>query len=171
MQKITPSLWYDTNCEEAINFYVDTFNANPAKKLESKIISIKRYPNEDLQGPPPGMAGKVLTAIFELEGMRYLALDGGPIFKPNEAISFMIECDTQEEIDHFWDTLGEGGDPNARQCGWLKDKFGFSWQVNAKILGELISDPDPIKADRVLKAMLQMKKLDIAKLQEAYNQG
>ncbi len=169
MQKITPSLWYDRNCEEAINYYVSVFNSNPAKKLESRIVSLKRYPNEGLEGPMKGMEGQVLTAIFELEGMRYMALDGGPIFKPNEAISFLIECESQDEVDHFWTKLTDGGDPKAQQCGWLKDKFGFSWQVFPKRMGELLSDPDPVKAGRVMQAMLQMKKIQIATLEEAYN--
>jgi predicted 3-demethylubiquinone-9 3-methyltransferase (glyoxalase superfamily) len=171
MQKITPSLWFENQCEEAMNLYVSVFNSSPAKKVESKIVSIKRYPNEPLEGlPMEGLEGKVLTGIFELEGQRFVALDGGPIFKPNAAISFMIECDTQEEVDHYWNKLSEGGDPNAQQCGWLQDKFGFSWQVVPKILGELIGDPDKEKSDRVLQAMLKMKKIVIEDIKQAAQQ-
>ncbi len=170
MQKITSCLWFDKECEEAITFYVSVFNDSPAKKTESKIVSIKRYPDVPLEGPPPGMEGKVLTAIFELEGQKFVALDGGPYFKPNGAVSMMVECETQEEVDHFWDKLGEGGDPNAKQCGWLQDKYGFSWQVIPAALNRLMSDPDKEKADRVLRAMMHMKKIDISKLQEAYDQ-
>ena len=165
--KIVPSLWFDRNCEEAVNAYIDIFNGSPVKKVESKITMIKRYPSGITEGPLAGMDGKILTVIFELEGQRFLALDGGPLFKPTEALSLYIECESQEEIDHFWEKLGEGGDPNARQCGWLKDKYGFSWQVSPRILGELLNDPDKAKSDRVLQAMLQMKKLDIAALERA----
>ncbi len=157
MQKITPFLWFDKNAEEAINFYVAIFK-------NSWIISIKRYPEGPLEEPMKGMEGKILTAVFELEGQRFMALDGGPFFKPTGAVSFYIECETQEEVDYYWGKLTEGGDPKAQQCGWLMDKYGFSWQVIPKALPELLNDPDPIKADRAMKAMLQMKKIEIEKL-------
>lgn len=169
MQKITPSLWFDKQCEEAINLYVSVFNSAPAKKAESKIVSIQRYP-EGIPNPPwgKGMEGKIITAIFELEGQRFIALDGGPTFKPTEAISFEVDCDTQEEIDHFWNKLSEGGPIESQQCGWLKDKYGFSWQIIPKALGEYLSDPDKEKSNRVMQAMLQMKKIDIENLERAY---
>jgi predicted 3-demethylubiquinone-9 3-methyltransferase (glyoxalase superfamily) len=168
MQKIIPSLWFDKQCEEAINFYVSVFSSAPGKNAESKIVSIHRYPDTPMPGlPMDGLQGKVLTAIFELEGQRFMALDGGPLFKPSGATSFLIECNTQEEVDHFWNHLTEGGDPKAQQCGWLADKYGFAWQVNPKRLGELLSDSDKAKADRVMQAMLKMKKIEIADLEKA----
>jgi len=159
--KITPSLWFDRNCEEAINFYVSIFP-------NSKIVSIKKYPEGIKEGPMAGFDGKILTAIFELFGQRFMALDGGPIFKPNEAISFMIECEDQAEVDNYWSKLEVGADPNSQQCGWIKDKFGFSWQIIPNAMGEMISDPDKAKSDRVLQAMLKMKKIDIEELRKAY---
>lgn len=159
MQKITPFLWFDKNCEEAMNFYTTIFK-------NSKIISIKRYPDGPLEDPMKGMEGKVLTGIFELEGQRFMCLDGGPIFKFNESVSFHVECQTQEEVDYFWEKLSAV--PESEQCGWIKDKFGLSWQIIPKQLGELLSDPDPVKSGRVLQAMLAMKKIDIAGLQKAY---
>ncbi len=168
-QKITPFLWFDKQAEEAINFYVDVFNSSPVKKEESKIVSINKYPDGPLEGPMKGMEGKVLTAVFELSGERFMALDGGPFFKPTSAVSFYIECADQEEVDHFWQRLGDGGNPDAQQCGWLMDKFGFSWQVIPKRMPELMSDKDKKKADKVMQAMLKMKKIDIARLEEAYN--
>lgn len=167
MQKITPFLWFDKNCEEAINFYVSVFQRSPAKKADSKVVSIMRYPEGPLEGPMKGMEGKVLTAVFELEGQRFMALDGGPNFKPSGAVSFYIECNSQEEVDHFWSQLSEGGDPKMQQCGWLLDTYGFSWQVIPKILPELLTDPDKQKADRVLQAMLKMEKIDIETLEKA----
>ncbi len=171
MQKITPSLWFEKDCEEGINFYVSVFNSSPAPKGESKVISIQRYP-EGIPNPPwpKEVEGKVITAIFELAGMRFMALDGGPgIFPKSGPVSFTIDCDTQEEVDHFWNKLTEGGDPKSQQCGWLSDKYGFMWQVTPKILGELLSDPDKQKANRVMEAMLQMKKIVIKDLEDAYN--
>jgi predicted 3-demethylubiquinone-9 3-methyltransferase (glyoxalase superfamily) len=159
MQKITPFLWFDTNCEEALNFYTSVFP-------DSKIISIERYPDRQLEGPPPGMQGKVLTAVFELFGQRFMALDGGPYFKPTEAVSFYVECETQEELDSYWKKLSFH--PESEQCGWLKDKYGFSWQIIPNALPKLLSDPDKAKSARVMDAMLQMKKIDIATLEEAY---
>ncbi|HEX3099969.1 MAG TPA: VOC family protein [Patescibacteria group bacterium] len=169
MQKITPFLWFDKQCEEAINFYVNVFSSSPAPHGESKVVSIKRYPDGPLEEPMKGMEGKVLTAVFELAGQQFMALDGGPIFKPTSAMSLYIECDSQEEVDHFWNKLSEGGDPNAQQCGWLMDKFGFSWQVIPKALPQLLTDSDKAKADRALQAMLKMKKIDISALQTAAN--
>ncbi len=169
IQKIIPCLWFENKCEEAINFYVSTFEDNPVRKNESKIVSIQRYP-ENIPNPPwgEGMDGKIITAIFELEGQRFMALDGGPVFKPTGAISMDVECETQEEVDYFWEKFTEGGDPKAQQCGWLQDKYGFSWQIVPKVLGELLSDPDKEKSNRVMQAMLQMKKIIIADLQKAY---
>ncbi len=165
-QKITPSLWFDRECEEAIKFYVFIFSKNPASAGSSKIVSIQRYPEGQQVGPMKDMGGKVLTAVFELEGQRFMALDGGPIFKFNESVSFYVECGTQEEVDYFWEMLSAV--PESEQCGWLKDKFGLSWQIIPKQLGEYLSDPDKEKAGRVMQAMLQMKKLDIADLKKAY---
>lgn len=160
MQKISPSLWFDNNAEEAMNFYVSVFK-------DSKIISIKRYPEGYTEGPLAGMGGKVLNGIFEIEGQRFFCLDGGPIFKFNESVSFLIDVDTQEEIDYYWEKLSAV--PESEQCGWLKDKFGVSWQVVPKRLGELMTDPDPEKAARVMDKMLQQKKIVIAELEAAYN--
>lgn len=169
MQKVTPFFWFDKNCEEAVNFYVAVFNSSPAKKTESKVVSITRYPEGPLAEPMKGMEGKVLTAVYELEGQRFMALDGGPIFKPSTATSMYVEVETQEEVDHFWNKLKEGGPVEAQQCGWLADKYGFAWQIIPNALPRLLQDPDKTKADRVMKAMLQMKKIDIAELQRAYD--
>jgi predicted 3-demethylubiquinone-9 3-methyltransferase (glyoxalase superfamily) len=160
MQKITPFLWFDRNCEEAVNFYVSVFK-------NSKIISIKYYPSGITDGPMAGFDGKVLTAVFELEGQRFMALDGGPLFKPNEAVSQLIECEDQEEIDYYWNKLSEGGDPNAQQCGWLKDKYGFSWQVTPK-MEKWMDTEDSAAGARAMQAMLKMKKIVIADLEKAY---
>jgi predicted 3-demethylubiquinone-9 3-methyltransferase (glyoxalase superfamily) len=162
MQKITPFLWFDRNAEEAMQFYTSIFK-------NSKIVHIQRYPAEErLIGPMKGFGGQVLTGVFELEGQRFMALDGGPIFQPSLATSFLIECKDQEEIDYYWEKLSEGGDPSAQQCGWLKDKFGFSWQVVPN-MDQWFNEKDPGKSDQAMKAMLEMKKIDIAKLDEAYN--
>jgi predicted 3-demethylubiquinone-9 3-methyltransferase (glyoxalase superfamily) len=158
MPKITPFLWFDTNAEEAMNFYVSIFK-------NSKIVSITRYPDGPLEEPMKGLEGKVLTGVFELEGKQFMALDGGPVFKFNEATSFYVECEDQAEVDYYWDKLSAV--PESEQCGWCKDKFGLSWQIIPKILGELMNDPNPEKASRVTQAMLQMKKIDINKLLEA----
>lgn len=166
MQKITPCLWFDKNAEEAMNFYVSVFSASPVKKADSKIVLIKRYPEGALEGPMKGMEGKVLTGIFELDGQSFMALDGGPIFKFNESISFQVECENQEEVDYFWENFS--ANPASEQCGWLKDKFGLSWQIIPKALGELLQDKDPVKAGRVLQAMLKMKKIVVADLEKAY---
>lgn len=160
IQKITPCLWFDDQGEQAAEFYTSIFS-------NSKITKIARYgeAGKEIHGRP---AGSVLTVEFELDGQRFTALNGGPVFKFNEAISFQVNCDTQEEVDHYWKALSAGGDDNAQQCGWLKDKFGASWQVVPRVLSELITDPDPKKSERAFTAMLQMKKLDIAALKRAH---
>ena len=153
MQKITPFLWFDDRAEEAMNFYASIFK-------NSKVKGVTRYGDAG-----PGPKGSVMTASFELEGQQFTALNGGPRFKFTEAISFVVNCTTQEEVDELWDRLSEGG--QQQQCGWLKDKFGLSWQIVPAALIELMSDPDPEKSRRVTEAMLQMTKLDIAKLKQA----
>ncbi|HNO95624.1 MAG TPA: VOC family protein [Anaerolineales bacterium] len=166
MNKIVPSLWFDTQCEEAMNYYVDTFNGAPYKKEASKIISITRY-EKGMEAPgAEQMLGKVITGIFELAGQRYMALDGGPTFNFTEAISFYVECADQKEVDYFWDKLSAV--PEAEQCGWCKDKFGLSWQIVPRQLGELMGDPDPERSGRVMQAMLKMKKIIVADLQSAH---
>ncbi|MGW8249335.1 MAG: VOC family protein [Anaerolineales bacterium] len=169
MQKITPSLWFDQETEEAVSFYVSVFNGSPHKSADSKIISITRY--EKGMEVPGGeqMEGKVITAIFELNGQRFMALDGGPIFKFNEAISFYVECQDQQEVDYFWSRLSAV--PEAEQCGWLKDKFGLSWQIVPKQMGELLGSPDRKRALAATNAMLKMKKIVIADLQKAFDEG
>lgn len=155
MQKITPFLWFDEEAEEAMNFYTSVFE-------DSKVIGVSRYGEAF-----PGKAGKVMIATFEIEGQRFTALNGGPRFKFNEAISFEIDCETQEEVDYLWEGLtAGGGEPGM--CGWLKDKYGLSWQVVPRILGELMTDEDREKAKRVTEAMLSMRKIEIAELQRAY---
>lgn len=151
----TTCLWFDGNGEEAANFYTTVFK-------DSKVGRIGRYTEG---GPRP--AGEVMTIEFELNGQKFVALNGGPEFKFDEAISFQIPCDTQEEVDYYWNKLTEGGGQES-VCGWLKDKYGLSWQVVPTILVDLISDPDPVKAARTTEAMLAMTKLDIAALQKAY---
>ena len=154
MQKITPFLWFDDQAEEAMQHYVSIFR-------DSKVLGVTRYGDAG-----PGPKGSVMIAVFELEGQRFTALNGGPHSKFTEAVSFVVNCETQEEVDHFWDKLGEGG--QIQQCGWLKDKFGLSWQIVPSVLIELINDPDPEKARRVTETMLQMTKIDIPKLRQAY---
>lgn len=160
MQKITPCLWFDSNAEEAVNFYASFFK-------NSKIGKVSRYGEAgfEIHGRP---AGSVMTIEFELNGQVFTALNGGPIFKFTEAVSFQINCETQEEVDYYWNKLSEGGDPQAQQCGWLKDKYGLSWQVVPTILSQLVQDKDPQKTDRVMNALLPMKKLDINKLKQAF---
>lgn len=162
MQKITPCLWFDSNAEEAVNFYTSIFK-------NSKIGNISRYgeAGSEIHGKP---AGTVLTMEFELNGQAFTALNGGPMFKFNEAISFQVSCESQEEVDYYWEKLSEGGDENAQVCGWLKDKYGLSWQIVPTVLGEMLQDKDAGKSGRVMEALLKMKKLDIEKLKEAYNQ-
>jgi predicted 3-demethylubiquinone-9 3-methyltransferase (glyoxalase superfamily) len=157
MQKITPFLWFDGKAEEAMDFYVSIFK-------DSKVISVSRYGEGG-----PGPAGTVMTATFQLDGQEFMALNGGPEFKFTEAISFFVNCETQAEVDELWAKLSAGGE--EVQCGWLKDKFGLSWQIVPAALGELLGDKDAGKAAKVMQAMLQMKKIDIAGLQRAYEQG
>ena len=168
IQKIVPSLWFDMDCEEAVNYYIDTFNSSPHKAGNSRIISLARY-EDSMQTPGiEQMVGKVLTAIFELNGQKFMALDGGPIFKFNESISFYVECEDQAEVDRLWSALtADGGEES--QCGWLKDRFGLSWQVIPERMGELLSDPDPDRAGRAMQAMLKMQKIDIQALEDAAN--
>ena len=166
MQKITPFLWFDRNAEEAMNYYVSVFNGNPNKTEESKVVSIKRYPTESLEGPMKGFEGKVLTGIFELEGQPYMCLDGGPIFKPNESVSLLVDCRDQTEIDYFWDKLN--ADPDSGQCGWCKDKYGFSWQI-VPAMDQWLAGADPEKSRKAMHAMLGMKKIVIKDLEDAYN--
>jgi predicted 3-demethylubiquinone-9 3-methyltransferase (glyoxalase superfamily) len=153
MQKITPCLWFDTEGEQAAQFYTSVLP-------DSRIIETTRYAEAG-----PGPAGQAMTVTFELAGSRYLALNGGPAFAFSEAVSFQIDCSTQDEVDYYWDTLGEGGEPG--QCGWLKDRFGLSWQIVPSALPTLLGDPDPARADRAMRAMLGMTKIDIAALQRA----
>ena len=162
MQKITPCLWFDGNAEEAVNFYTSIFK-------NSKIGKISRYGEAgyEIHGKP---AGTVLTMEFELNGQAFTALNAGPMFKFNEAISFQVSCESQEEVDYYWGKLSDGGDEKAQVCGWLKDKYGLSWQIVPSVLGEMLRDKDAEKSGRVMKAMLQMKKIDVERLKEAYNQ-
>jgi predicted 3-demethylubiquinone-9 3-methyltransferase (glyoxalase superfamily) len=157
IQKITPFLWFDQQAEEAAAFYISIFP-------NSRIGKVVRYGKAG-----PGPAGSVMIVEFELEGQAFVALNGGPHFKFTEAVSFVVNCETQEEVDHYWDKLSAQG--REVQCGWIKDKFGLSWQIVPTILTKLMSDPDPKKAERVTKAMLSMKKLDIRTLQEASNEA
>lgn len=161
MQKITPFLWFGTQAEEAARYYCAIFP-------DAAIGAITRY--DAAAAAVSGMPqGSVLTVAFQLAGQQFVALNGGPQFRFNESISFLVSCDSQEEVDYYWETLGAGGDPAARQCGWLKDRYGLSWQIVPTELDRLLSDPDPDKAGRVMQAMLQMKKLDIAALRQAYH--
>jgi predicted 3-demethylubiquinone-9 3-methyltransferase (glyoxalase superfamily) len=167
MQKITPFLWFDMNAEEAMNYYVSVFAGSPAKKSESKVISVQRYPDGPLEGPMKGMEGKVLTEVFELAGVRIMALDGGSHFKFTEAISLLVDVESQEELDYYWGKLSAV--PQSEQCGWCKDKFGLSWQIAPMaLMGQMMGDKDKGKGAKVMQAMLQMKKIDIATLKKAY---
>lgn len=154
MQKIMPCLWFDANAEEAVNFYTSLFE-------NSKVLSMSRYGDAG-----PGPKGSVMVAKFELEGQEFMALNGGPRFQFTPAISFLVNCKTQEEVDGLWEKLSAGG--KTQPCGWLQDRFGLSWQVVPTILGELLADKDPKRSERVMKAMLQMRKIDIAALKRAY---
>jgi predicted 3-demethylubiquinone-9 3-methyltransferase (glyoxalase superfamily) len=156
MQKITPFLWFDGKAEEAMNFYVSIFK-------NAKIVGVTRYGEAG-----PGPKGTVMTAKFELDGQEFVALNGGPQFTFTEAISFVVNCATQQEVDEFWEKLSEGGEKS--RCGWLKDKYGLSWQVVPTVLVEMIQDKDAEKSKRVMQAMLQMDKLDINTLKQAYQQ-
>jgi predicted 3-demethylubiquinone-9 3-methyltransferase (glyoxalase superfamily) len=156
MQKITPFLWFKDQAEEAMNFYVSIFK-------DSKAVSVSRYGDAG-RGPK----GSVMVAKFQLDGQDFMALNGGPMFTFSPAISFVVNCKTQEEVDEYWEKLSEGG--QTQQCGWLTDKYGLSWQIVPTILGELVADKDPERSNRVMKAMLQMTKLDIRTLKAAYEQ-
>ena len=162
MQKIIPCLWFDDKAEEAAKFYASIFK-------NSKIGDVNRYGKEgyEFHGKEDGT---VMTVDFEIEGQKYVALNGGPIFKFNEAISFQVHCETQKEVDYYWEKLSEGGDEKAQQCGWLKDKYGVSWQIVPVVLTKMLQDKDAKKSQRVMKALLQMRKLDIKTLTEAYEE-
>ena len=155
MQKITPFLWFDGKAEEAVNFYVSTFK-------DAKVVSTTRYGDTG-----PGPKGAVMTAVFQLFGQDFIALNGGPQYKFTPALSFVVNCETQTEVDEYWDRLSAGG--RTDQCGWLTDKYGLSWQIVPTILGKLLSDKDPQKSNRVMQALMKMTKLDIAGLQRAYD--
>jgi len=154
-----PFLWFDDQAEEAANFYVSIFK-------KSKIGNVTRYGEADseVSGRPKG---SVMTVTFQLDGQEFIALNGGPVFKFTEAISFLVNCETQEEVDELWEKLSEGG--NEIECGWLKDKYGVTWQIVPTVLNELLNDPDPEKSQRVMKALLKMKKIDIEALKQAYD--
>lgn len=159
LQRITPFLWFDSQAEEAVGVYTSVFD-------NSRVLTTTRYSKESAQAT--GQAeGSAMTIAFQLDGQAFTALNGGPHFKLNEAISLVVNCESQEEVDHYWNHLSAGGPEQAQQCGWLKDRFGVSWQVVPTLLPQLLSDPDPDKARRVMAAMLQMKKIDIAALQQA----
>lgn len=156
MQKITPFLWFDNNAEAAVNFYMTVFK-------NARIINLSRYPEG-----APGLDGQVMTGTIELEGQEFMVLNGGPHFKFNEAVSFFVNCETQAEVDELWAKLtADGGEES--NCGWLKDKFGVSWQIVPTLLGRLLGDPNPAKAQAAMQAMLQMKKIESAELQRAYD--
>ncbi len=157
MQKITPFLWFDDKAEEAMNFYTSIFK-------NSKVGRVTRYGDAG-----PGPKGKVMSATFQLEGQEFMALNGGPHFTFTPAISFFVNCETQEEVDELWEKLSSGG--KKERCGWLKDKYGVSWQIIPTALGRMLQDKDPEKSKRVMQAMLQMDKIDIKTLQQAYEQG
>jgi predicted 3-demethylubiquinone-9 3-methyltransferase (glyoxalase superfamily) len=159
MQKITPCLWFDDRAQAAAEFYIGIFP-------NSKILHISHYgeAGTEIHGKP---AGSVLAVAFELNGQMFTALNGGPTFKFNEAISFQVDCRDRAEVDYYWDKLSDGGDETAQQCGWLKDRYGVSWQIIPRILVELLNDPDPEKSQTAMTAMLQMKKIDIDALQRA----
>lgn len=156
MPKITPFLWFDTEAEQAAKFYVSIFK-------NSKIVTTARYGDAG-----PGPKGSVMTVLFQLDGQSFIALNGGPQFKFTEAISFVVNCETQKEVDDYWAKLSAGG--GEGQCGWLKDRYGLWWQITPTILSKLLANPDPKKSKRVMEAMLKMKKIDIAALQNAYSQ-
>jgi predicted 3-demethylubiquinone-9 3-methyltransferase (glyoxalase superfamily) len=158
MQKITPFLWFDDQAEEAANFYVSVFSGNGG---HSKILSVSRYGETG-----PGPAGSVMVVSFLLDGQEFAALNGGPQFTFTEAVSFLVSCETQEEVDYFWAALSDGGQEGP--CGWLKDKHGLSWQIVPTVLDELLGDPDPVRSQRVMKAMLEMGKIEIEGLRRAH---
>ena len=154
-QKITPFLWFNDNAEEAMNLYTSVFK-------DSKIVNVTRYGKG-----APGKEGTVMTGTFQIDGQTFYVLNGGPQFKFTEAISLFVNCETQEEVDELWEKLSEGGQKS--QCGWLKDKFGLSWQIIPAAMGQMLQDKDPQKSQRVMQAMMQMTRIDIQKLQAAYN--
>jgi len=156
MQKITPFMWFNDQAEEAAKFYTSLFK-------DGRILSISRNGEGE-----PGKNGSVVIVTFRLNGQEFMALNGGPVFKFNEPVSFFVNCETQEEVDELWEKLSEGGEKQGP--GWLKDKYGLSWQIVPTVLGDLLNDPDPIKSQRVMEAMLQMDKIDIKTLRQAYNQ-
>jgi predicted 3-demethylubiquinone-9 3-methyltransferase (glyoxalase superfamily) len=159
IQRITPCLWFDDQAEAAVKQYTAIFP-------NSRVLKSSRYSKEgaEVSGRPQG---SVLAISFTLDGVELQALNGGPVFKFNEAVSLVVNCESQREVDHYWARLSEGGDPSAHQCGWLKDRFGLSWQIVPTMLGDLLADPDPEKAAKAMAAMLKMKKLDIAELERA----
>jgi predicted 3-demethylubiquinone-9 3-methyltransferase (glyoxalase superfamily) len=158
-QRIAPCLWFDHQAEEAANFYVSIFK-------NSKIVNIARYPKAG-QEVHKKAAGTIMTVAFELDGQAFTAVNGGPQFPFTESISLQVNCDTQEELDRYWAQLSKGGDPKAQQCGWLKDKYGLSWQIVPRVLPELLKDHEAAKAQRAMEALLRMKKIDIAELERA----
>jgi predicted 3-demethylubiquinone-9 3-methyltransferase (glyoxalase superfamily) len=161
LQKITTNLWFSHVAEQAADYYLSIFKNGKKGRItyySKEGFEIHKMPE-----------GTVMTVEFEINGHSFVGLNGGPIFKFNEAVSFIINCSDQKEVDYYWEKLSQGGDANAQQCGWLKDKYGLSWQVVPAILPEMISDKDRQKSDRVMAAMLKMKKIDIKKLEEAYN--
>jgi predicted 3-demethylubiquinone-9 3-methyltransferase (glyoxalase superfamily) len=160
-KKITPCLWFDRQAEEAAEFYTSIFP-------NSQILNLSRYgeAGRETHGMP---AGTVMTVAFELDGHGFTALNGGPVFQFSEAISLQVNCENQAEMDHYWERLTEGGDERAQQCGWLKDKFGVSWQVTSNAMYQMLNDADPTKSDRVMSAVLQMKKIDVKELERVYN--
>lgn len=160
MPRITPCLWYDNEAEEAASFYVGIFP-------NSRVLHVTRFGEAgyEIHGRP---AGSVMTVEFELDGQPFTALNGGPLFKFNEAVSFQVDCATQAEVDYYWDRLCADGDPQAQQCGWLKDRYGVSWQIVPAVLRKLLASADRTGSERVMQALLQMKKLDIAALERAY---
>lgn len=155
MQKITPFLWFNNNAEEAVQFYTAVFP-------DAKVLNMVRY-----TAGGPGPEGEVMTAVFQVQGQTFMALNGGPQFQFTEAVSFVVNCESQNEVDHYWEKLSEGGQKS--RCGWLKDKFGLSWQVVPTALSKLLSGQDPERTKRVMEAMMKMDKLEIAVLEEAYN--
>jgi predicted 3-demethylubiquinone-9 3-methyltransferase (glyoxalase superfamily) len=163
VQRISPCLWFDNQAEEAANFYTKIFP-------NSRIGLISRYgeAGREIHQRP---AGSVMTVAFELDGQPFTALNGGPVFKFTEAISLQVNCETQQEVDHYWTRLSEGGDPKAQQCGWLKDKYGVSWQVVPEVLPQMMAGPDRAKSERVMTVLLKMKELEIAELKRAYEGG
>lgn len=158
--KIQPCLWFDDQAEQAARYYTGIF---PGSSISS--VSLYSEAGQDVHGRPPG---SVMVVAFELAGCRFTALNGGPVFKFNEAISLIVNCDSQDEIDYYWQRLGEDGDPAAQQCGWLKDKYGVSWQVVPSGIGDMLRDTESGKAQRVMLSLLKMKKIELAELQKAY---